>query len=126
MILTDDFVYIHEPKTGGTFVTKMLSRLYEPVKQTGGVERLLRRVLRCGKKQLIETNKHGTCSDIPESHRGKPILATIRNPYDRYVSQYEFAWWKRCPGSFGDVAELEERYSRFPILTFEDFIDLNN
>jgi hypothetical protein len=29
MIFTDRFVYVHEPKTGGTFVTSMLFRLYE-------------------------------------------------------------------------------------------------
>ena len=28
MIFTDRFVYVHEPKTGGTFVTSMLFRLY--------------------------------------------------------------------------------------------------
>jgi hypothetical protein len=125
MILTDDFVFIHEPKTGGTFVTKMLNRLYEPVRQTG-VKRLLRRVLHIRKKQSIEINKHGTCSDIPKSHRGKPILATIRNPYDRYISQFEFAWWKERPQDYCDVEQLRKQFPHYPNLTFGEFIDLNN
>ncbi len=29
MVVTDKFVYIHKPKTGGTFVTDALLRLYE-------------------------------------------------------------------------------------------------
>jgi len=28
MIFTDNFVYVHKPKTGGTFVTDVLRRIY--------------------------------------------------------------------------------------------------
>jgi hypothetical protein len=126
MILTDDFVFIHEPKTGGTFVTEMLSRIYEPVTDQGVFKRALRRMYRGVKKPLLDVLKHGTCRDIPDSHRDKPILATIRNPYDRYVSQYEFAWWKAHPEDYCDPEKIRERYPHFPNLTFEEFIDLNN
>ena len=126
MILTDDFVFIHQPKTGGTFVTKMLSRLYEPVTERGMAKRWLRSVCRGRKKQMRNILKHGACSKIPMGYRHKPILATIRNPYDRYVSQYEFAWWRTHPEDFGDVEKLNERYPRYPDLTFGDFIDLSN
>ena len=30
MVITDDFVYLHMPKTGGTFVEAALDRLYSP------------------------------------------------------------------------------------------------
>lgn len=126
MILTDDFVFIHEPKTGGTFVTEMLSSIYEPVTDHGVIKRVLRRMHRRGKKPVLNILKHGTCSEIPNSHRDKPILATIRNPYDLYVSQYEFAWWKVHPEDYCDVQELRKRYPHYPYLTFEEFIELNN
>jgi hypothetical protein len=29
MVITDKFVYIHKPKTGGTFVTSALLKLYD-------------------------------------------------------------------------------------------------
>ncbi len=126
MILTDDFVFIHEPKTGGTFVTEMLRSIYELVTDHSVIKRVLRRMHRRGKKPVLNILKHGTCSEIPNSHRDKPILATIRNPYDRYVSQYEFAWWKVPPEDYCDVEELRKRYPHYPNLTFEEFIELNN
>jgi hypothetical protein len=126
MILTGDFVFIHEPKTGGTFVTEMLGRIYEPERDDGIIKRVLRRMRGGGKKSHRNVPKHGTCRKIPNSHRGKPILATIRNPYDRYVSQYEFAWWKTHPPQSCNVEKVRERYPHYPELTFKEFIELSN
>jgi hypothetical protein len=81
--------------------------------------------------------KHGTCHDIPESQRGKLIVSTIRNPFDWYVSQYEFRWWTRAfsyesptqPTPVGFALEqvlptfMRENES-FPDITFEDFLKL--
>jgi len=126
MILTNDFVFIHQPKTGGTFVTEVLARLYEPVRERGMVNRWLRSLRPGGKKRMRNVLKHGTCNEIPIGYRHKPILGTVRNPYDRYVSQYEFGWWKEFPESFCSKAELAARFPRYPDLTFEEFIDLCN
>jgi len=126
MILTDDFVFIHEPKTGGTFVTTMLGRIYDPVTDQGIVKRLLRGTRGSNKKPLLDILKHGTCSEIPNSHRDKPILATIRNPYDRYVSEYEFGWWKKHAGNYCDIEKFRERYPHYPSLAFEEFLELRN
>ncbi len=109
MILTPDFVYIHHPKTGGTFVTNVLSRLYGG--RDGGFQ---------------DVAKHATCSDIPEEHRGKPIVSAIRNPYDRYVSQYRFAWWKLHPDQYCGEEAMRARHPHYPDLTFSEFLDLAN
>ncbi|MGB6012319.1 MAG: sulfotransferase family 2 domain-containing protein, partial [Desulfobacterales bacterium] len=90
-IITDDFVYIHYPKTGGTFVTHVLKRLYQYKKKYKLLTTFLPKRIQRRFHGFIQTDKkHGTCDEIPELHRNKPILATIRNPYDRYVSHYEF------------------------------------
>lgn len=109
MVLTDDFVYLHQPKTGGTFVTKMLERLY-----TGSGRR------------WVNTHKHGGCSDIPEAWRGKPLLTTLRNPYDRYVSQYRFGWWKRHPDMYCGEEEMRAMFPHYPDLSFGEFLLLAN
>jgi hypothetical protein len=128
MLLTDDFVYIHMPKTGGTFVTEVIDRLYE--RETGESESLLARAKSLlGRKVLtyVETRKHGTCSQIPRSHRGKMILATVRNPYDRYVSEYEFGWWRTHPDAWNGIAEKARGiFSNYPDLTFEEFVQMAN
>jgi hypothetical protein len=70
MVITDKFVYIHKPKTGGTFVTDALLKLYD------GKWNLLMhaklatlKVIRY-KNQfgtlIFTADKHGGCSHIPE------------------------------------------------------------
>lgn len=95
MFICEDFVFVHMPKTGGTFVTDILHRLYP-----NGYE---------------HQDKHGTCSDIPLEFSHLPIVSVIRNPFDRYVSQYFFAWWKRnlslycgdkCHAKYGDLTDI--------------------
>lgn len=115
MILTDHFVYIHQPKTGGTFVTQLLAQLYQSKINDTFLTPL-----------PVNINKHGACSEIPESHQKKPILATVRNPYDKYVSQYKFSWWKKYPESFCEVSDILQKYPHFPEITFEEFLQLSN
>jgi Sulfotransferase family len=110
MIGADKFVFVHLPKTGGTFVTETLISM----------EKLL------GSKWIEK--KHANCRAIPAFFRDKIILSIIRNPYDRYVSQYEFGWWKReqfLP-YYREVPDFNEKYPDFPELEFSDFVRLYN
>jgi hypothetical protein len=135
VLLTDRFTYIHQPKTGGTFVATVLSRLHQgrghsvrtvwfdpsghdepPDVGPGTVVQLM----------LTTPNQHGARKDIPSKYLGRPIVATVANPYARYVSQYEFAWWRVFPEMFGPVAATRRRYPAFPDLTFREFVELTN
>ncbi|MPZ18407.1 MAG: hypothetical protein GEV06_10910 [Luteitalea sp.] len=135
MLITPQFTYIHQPKTGGTFVTATLVKIHEargdrietvridpasltqlPNVETGLVLKL----------QLTTRDQHGRYRDIPVQYRNRPVVATIRNPYDRYVSQYEFAWWRTHPEMFGPVDEVTQAYPRYPDITFADFVHLSN
>ncbi len=106
MVLTDDFVYVHLPKSAGTFVTHVLRRVYGD--------------------RAIDVDKHGTCSDIPATHRGRPVFSTVRNPYERYVSQYRFGWWRLHPESFCGEAAMREMFPHYPDLSFADYLELSN
>ncbi len=130
MLITDRFIYLHEPKTGGTFVTETLMKLH---RQRG--DTVETRYFQPGDPvtlppdvvvKLMQPNQHGRRSEIPAEQRHKPILATIRSPYDRYVSQYEFAWWKIEPELFGAVADVRAEYPAYPELTFAEFVELAN
>jgi hypothetical protein len=145
MVITNRFVYVHMPKTGGTFVTEALKRVHTPPRPARSRWRLVRKIrsllshirtARYGPLVDLEP-KHGTCHDIPASHRHKHLVSTMRNPYDWYVSQYEFAWWKRTfmypdepyPTPVGyaieqALPEFQAEYAAFPDISFEDFIQL--
>lgn len=133
MIFTDKFVYIHEPKTGGTFVTAALFRLYglKWTRLTHLKNSLAGEVRRSSPKYgtlIHNSNKHGFCSQIPAAHRDKTVLASVRNPYDLYVSQYEFGWWKRREflRYFRAVPAFDATYPRFPEITFAEYVRLVN
>ena len=144
MIFTDRFVYVHEPKTGGTFVTHVLRRIHfgerestEAKPQTSSrfsLKLLPRRSRESHPHQAtygtltIGEHKHATASEIPPEHRDKVILATVRNPYDLYVSEFEFGWWRKPSfrKDFRDLPGFHTTYSHFPNLSFEEYVRFIN
>jgi hypothetical protein len=73
MLVHDSFVFIHNQKCGGTFVRKLLSRELE--------QSTLRDSL---------PSDHAGWASIPEAAKDRPVLCFVRNPWDWYVSWYEF------------------------------------
>ena len=107
MLITPDFVFIHMPKTGGTFIARMLQQVYgEAAVETG--------------------RKHATCDEIPAAERGKPIVSVMRSPFDRYVSQYHYGWWRTQPQEYCDPAGNRERIPSYPDVDFADFVRIAN
>lgn len=68
MIIAPHFICIHLQKTGGSFIREYLTQHIPNANYNGIV--------------------HDKACDIPIKHRSKPILGTIRNPWDWYVSWY--------------------------------------
>lgn len=132
MLFTDNFVYVHEPKTGGTFVTSVLFRLYEfnwtyRTRIASALRTELVHRHRYG-TLIYHNNKHGGCDAIPATQRHKTVLATVRNPYDLYVSQYEFGWWKRREwrSYFEAIPDFRQQYPHFPAISFAEYVTLSN
>jgi hypothetical protein len=131
MVITDKFVYIHKPKTGGTFVTDALLKLYEGKwNMYVHVKLALLKVVHYRNSfgtLSFTANKHGGCRDIPVAHQHKTIVSTIRNPFDYYVSQYEFGWWKRRSwyNYYKNLEGFKQYSASFPNLSFREFMELN-
>ena len=139
MLITPDFVYVHSPKTGGTFVTRTVAELYSPgVALPAPIEHLARRMVgerwphesaRAARAYLrlfghidVRSHVHRPCSRIPEPFAGRPIVTTIRNVYARYVSVFEFGWWRRPDRPHVWMSQVRERFPHAPELTFEEFL----
>ncbi len=101
MIATKDFVFIHAPKTGGTFITKNIEKLYDDIKEIA--------------------DKHAYAQDIPKEYKDYPRLLTLREPLKWYESHYLYGWWRRRPETFPGFknADIEN-------LSFYEFIKLWN
>jgi hypothetical protein len=135
VIFTERFVFVHQPKTGGTFVRTALRRLYEGgtravVPTWYGLVRYKDVHLRAPRYGLLieHPKKHAARWRVPLAHRRKPLLGIIRNPYDWYVSQYEFGWWRQpqyLPW-FRRVPGFTSRYPTFPKIRFDEYVRLIN
>lgn len=134
MVITDRFVYIHLPKTGGSFVVSALRRLHGEEHIHFGTWNMLKRVLYLpvafktpAGTLTFAAYKHSGCKRIPAAHRRKAILSNMRHPLDYYVSQYEFGWWKQkmyLPRYYLRVPGFHRRFPRFPDLSFPEFLEL--
>ncbi len=69
MIVTDQFVFIHLHKSGGTFVLSFLQQ-FEPTAKMIGY--------------------HLPYSELPGEFRQLPVIGSVRNPWSYYVSWYSF------------------------------------
>lgn len=55
-------------------------------------------------------------------------MASIRNPYNLYVSQYELGWCKRKEffKYYRGIPDFETKYPNFPNINFADYVKLTN
>ena len=88
MIVTDRFVFLHLHKSGGSFVNRFLMECV-PGSQPVGY--------------------HLPRDDIPGDARHLPILGTVRNPWDYYVSWYSFQAAMPAPNALFLIASEERR-----------------
>lgn len=114
MLVTDDFVFLHIPKTGGTFVTEMLMELD-------------RRSDRFSARRVPES-KHGGIGRIPADGRGKPVVVSVRDVFDHYLSRYRFRWWAdpKWASERFHLERVKHDFPAFPDLSFREFMAFIN
>jgi hypothetical protein len=67
MLVTDKFVFLHLPRAGGTFVYEVVTKFFPSAREIG---------------------YHFPRELLPREYSHLPILGTIRNPWEFYVSWY--------------------------------------
>lgn len=129
MLIADDFVFVHLPKTGGLFVDRVLKDMLCSSRVMQGVHALRHRygvAIPGFPYRYRFGSRHGSCDAIPEQYRHLPIVACRRNPFDWYVSDYCYAVWRQ-PDNIGkfwsDEDDPRERYPDWPELGFAGYVD---
>jgi len=123
MYVTPKFVFLHLPKTGGTFVERTLQQL-EPGRGRTLANRVARKLGLC---VTVELPQHGTYRDTPVAVRDRPMLTVIRNPLDQYVSEFHFDRHHDHPEQFGgNNPVIKSRWPHFPDLGFDEFVRYMN
>jgi len=65
MLVTEKFVFVHLPRTGGTFVSDIINKFFPSAREIG---------------------HHLPIGLLPREFSHLPILGTVRNPWEFYVS----------------------------------------
>ena len=114
MVVTDNFVYIHSPKSGGTFVTEML---LEAAARNSGFNA-------CDLTDL----KHAGVRRIPEKFRHLPVVTNRRNVFSHYMSRYYYRWWTvdKRTRKILDIDRVMADYPSFPELSFSEYLRFVN
>ncbi len=129
MIITKDFVILNLPKTGSTFVRKVVKEIFYRRNKnilTKALHKL--KIRQVGYKELMtehpmvpnHKDQHGCFDQIPKKHNHKPVMAAVRDPYLRIESSFRFRWWSKFP--FLEQEELDRLFPNFPDLSFEQFM----
>lgn len=144
MILTKHFVFVHLPKTGGTFVAHVLGEHAPPEwnlqvfyfpeatppfpKRESMIRRLYKgsaelpqRVAELPSEGSIDeiigkTNTHPFVRDIPPPHSHLPVFSFVRNPWDWYVSWYFFSKKHGKNAFFNEVSDFGQRDFKHTLL----------
>lgn len=135
MIITDKFVMLNFPKTGSTFTRAAIKNVYrinilhwKSILQIIGMsrpvieEKMLPKILEGAFNGIID--QHGKYVQIPQKHRGKPVLSIVRNPLTRLVSNYYFKWWQNILPD--ELPKIQRVFPKFPELTFPEFYEFQN
>lgn len=70
MILTDKFVFVHLPRCGGTFISGVIRKFFPSANEIG---------------------HHLPRELLPTQYAHLPVLGSVRNPWEFYVSLYHYA-----------------------------------
>jgi hypothetical protein len=80
MIGTDKFVFVHLPRSGGTFVTEVIRHFFPSAHEIG---------------------HHLPLALLPREYSHLPVLGTVRNPWEFYISLYHYVWPKHASSVLG-------------------------
>lgn len=129
MIITKNIVILNYPKTGSSFIRKVVKEIYRKRNSKNLLSAIYKR-LNIGFKELLlphptipdYKDQHGCFDQIPNKHKNKIILSAIRNPYLKLESIYRFKWWAKYP--LLDKVELKTHFPNFPDLSFNQYLKL--
>jgi len=142
MVICDSFVMLNYPKTGSTFAREVLRDIHSdrlstrPLPVRFGLRALWKLGVEIGPmfkelehrvyqglppgKRPPRTSQHGGYSRIPDRYRDREVVCIVPNPYTRFMSRYQFGFWKEYLGPIS-LEKVRERFPSFPDLTLVEF-----
>lgn len=133
MIVTDHFVLLNYPKTGSSFARKIIKEAFQNRLNMSGIFNRLRVSLGLAKNPCLELllpnylanrpeskHQHGVYSQIPNQYLDRPIYSVMRNPYEKFLSGYEYKFYAKKPRL--PIAILKDQFPKFPELSLDEYV----
>lgn len=120
MLITDKFVVLNMPKTGSTFVRTVIKDIYRQRAERGGRDEFAELILPNINAPKVPHNQHGAYCQIPPAARNKTVVTVTRNPYERFLSHYEFRWWAKLHSLSRET--LDRHFPHFPNLNLDEYV----
>lgn len=76
MLVTDDFVFLHIPKTGGSFIQSVIAEHLPVIDHEAAIGH--------------PVWSHEPYESLPSAWRERPAFCVVRNPWDWYVSWFHY------------------------------------
>lgn len=134
MLIADNFIMLHLPKTASTFARKAIKKAYGMTHislldrllfSSGLKEETIKELLLPNIKIDFRSAKdqHGVYDQIPEKYLndGRELVSIIRDPFAAYVSRYTFESWKRNTPHSLEKVQIE--FPNFPNLSFSEYLE---
>jgi hypothetical protein len=139
MLISKEFVFIHMPKTGGTFVHGVFKKIIKEYKRKHPLDwyfnrflyrlKLVRPIYQ--KLDNIEYHdypnhlvrgQHAGVNYIPKQFKNLPVISVKRDPVEQFISNYYFRWWERIP--YLNYKLLIKLFPSFPNLSNVEYFEL--
>jgi hypothetical protein len=139
MIITKDFVFIHMPKTGGTFVHGIFKKIIADYKKNFPIKwywnrfsykfnistpiyQKLNSVSYYEYPYLHVKGQHAGVSFISKKYQKLPVISVKRDPIKKVISTYYFRWWERFP--ILPLKEIKKIFPNYPNISIEEYFEL--
>lgn len=136
MLITDEFVFVHLPKTGGMFVDGVVKDALYPTKLGRQICSLRSRYgiqIPFFPYRYTYLRRHASCAAIPVWATDRRIVGCMRHPCDWYVSDFRFEVWKQerswtayWEDTPANKTALFEAFPRFPELKFGEYLQASS
>lgn len=134
MLITKNLVFINNPKTGSSFVRQVIREIMWKRKPSNIMLRCLMKLEMISPlyKELLfphifpkmPPDQHGQYCQIPKKYKDRSIISIVRNPYDKFLSAYEFRHWSRSLPI--EKATIKKHFPIFPRISLNEYVELNN
>lgn len=130
MIITNKLIILNFPKTGSSFVRKVIKEIYERRRTKNLIARAIYKFKPIEYIELMKDHavisgykdQHGWFDQVPAKDKDKKVVSVVRNPYERLESLYKFRWWADNP--YIDESTIKEEFPNFPDLTFTQYLNM--